>query len=234
MDETNNTSNIVRSAPRLIVGLCILAAGLLWTLDNLDVLESEPITRWWPLALIAIGVFRLLDPHASNVISIVLIVLGGALVFDRIGLWRFNPGNFIPMIIAAVGGKLVWDVVRSRLPRLAPTDDPTAIVHPFAFMSGVGRRSASPDFRGGSANAIMGGVELDLRDARIADGQRAVIDAFAWWGGVEIRVPEDWRVVSEVFALMAGFEDKTVGRNGNGPVLLVRGVAIMGAVEVKN
>ena len=56
-------------------------------------------------------------------------------------------------------------------------------------MGGVNRTSNAPDFRGGDMMAFMGGCEIDLRQARIAAGP-AVIDAFAFWGGVEIQVPE--------------------------------------------
>ena len=51
----SSSDNAIRITPRLIVGFGILALGLLWTLDNLDILESEPITRWWPVLLIVIG-----------------------------------------------------------------------------------------------------------------------------------------------------------------------------------
>ena len=32
---------------------------------------------------------------------------------------------------------------------------------------------------------------------------------FAFWGGIEIKVPEDWTVVTRVMPLMGGVEDKT-------------------------
>jgi len=81
----------------------------------------------------------------------------------------------------------------------------------------------------------MGGVTLDLTQARIA-GEEAVIDVFAWWGGIEIRVPPEWTVVSKVVPVMAGYEDKTrpTTRSPTAPPsrLLIRGV--MGGVEVKS
>jgi hypothetical protein len=80
----------------------------------------------------------------------------------------------------------------------------------------------------------MGGVELDLRNAQIKEGEEAVLDTFALWGGVEITVPENWRVVGQVMPLMGGFENKTRASGASGPVLIVKGTAVMGGVEVKN
>ena len=51
----------------------------------------------------------------------------------------------------------------------------------------------------------MGGCEIDLRHASI-DGE-AVIDIFALWGGVELRVPPDWTVVSRVTPILGGVDD---------------------------
>ena len=229
------TQYVYRSVIRLIIGLSILTVGLLWTLDNLDVLRSEPITRWWPVVVIVVGLIRLLDPTAGKLGSIVITLVGVGILLDTLDYWDFDPGDFIPLLIAFIGAKLVLDVFRRRSVRAAAAGSPDAVVHAFAFMSGVGRRSVAADFRGGDANAIMGGVELDLREARIAEGQEAVVDAFAFWGGVEIRVPENWRVVSQVMPLMAAYEDNTTAKNAStGPVLIVRGVAIMGGIEVKN
>ena len=230
-----STPVLVRALPRLMIGLAILSIGLLWTLDNLDILESEQITQWWPAVIIAVGIARFFDPARNKVASVVIALVGLGILLDTLDVWDFDPGDFFPLFIAVIGAKLVFDVFRRRSVRLTPGDQPDAAVHAFAFMSGVGRRSASPAFRGGDANAIMGGVELDLRDAQIGEGYEAVLDTFAFWGGIDVRVPENWRVVSEVMPLMGAFEDKTAGRGATGgPVLIIRGAAIMGAIEVKN
>ena len=59
----------------------------------------------------------------------------------------------------------------------------------------------------------MGGVTLDLRQAKMTP-EGAVLDAFAFWGGIEIKVPESWQVRGEVIPLMGGFEDKTRPKPG--------------------
>jgi len=224
----------VRITPKLIVGLGILTLGMLWTLDNLDILEADRITDWWPVILIAAGAVRLLNPDAGKIGSIVLVVLGTGLLLDSLDVWNFNVGDLIPLGIALIGGKLVWDALARRERPRPGAADPNADVHAFAMMAGVRRQSTSHEFRYADANAIMGGVELDLRDARMKDGEPATVDAFALWGGVEITVPENWRVVGKVMPVMGAFEDKTTNKTGTGPVLIVRGTAIMGGIEVKN
>ena len=226
--------NLIRSATKLLIGLWILTIGMLWTLDNLGLVESEAITRWWPVVVIVIGVVRLFDPATSRVGSIVIVLIGLALLLDTLGVWDFDPGDFFPLFIALIGVKLVTDVFRRRGDRNIEGATADAVVHAFAFMSGVGRRSVSSDFRGGDANAIMGGVEIDLRGAQIQPGQHVILDTFAMMGGIEIQVPENWRVVSEVFPLMAAYEDGTKNTEAGKSVLVVRGFVLMGAVEVKN
>jgi hypothetical protein len=225
-------SSPFRLTPRLIIGFGILVLGLLWTLDNLNILESEPITRWWPVVLIIIGASQLMDRRTIRGGPLVLIIIGTVLTLRRAHLIYVDIGDLVPLFIALLGAKLVWEALtRGRAAGASPDDD--SVIHAFAMMSGVRRQSTARDFRGGDANAIMGGVDLDLRNAQIAPNQRVIIDAFAFWGGVEIKVPPHWRVDGQVLPLMGSFEDKTVPA-GDGPTVLIRGTAIMGAVEVKN
>lgn len=230
----NGETNMTRVAPRLIIGCGILALGLLWTLDNLDILESDRLTEWWPLVIILIGVVKLFDQRAGKFTGGVLILIGVILLTGTLDLVNWDFGDIFPILIAIIGGKLVWDALRRKADP-PPTGDPNSEIHAFAMMAGIHRQSMSPAFRGGSANAIMGGVELDLRNAQVKNGERVVIDAFAMWGGVEITVPENWVIVGEVLPLMGGFDDKTkTSKDAPGPVLVVRGVALMGAVIVQN
>ena len=228
------TASAFRISPRLIVGLGVLAVGLLWTLDNLDVLEADPLLEWWPAILILVGVVRLMDPLAGKFGGFAFIVFGTALLLDSIDFMNFDFSDVIPIGIAFFGGKLVLDALGRRPAPPRTFQESDSVVHAFALMAGIRRQTTSTEFRGGDANAIMGGVELDLRHAQIKEGEQAVLDTFAFWGGVEITVPENWRVVGTVLPLMGSFEDKTTNKSGAGPVLVIRGTAIMGGVEVKN
>ena len=80
----------------------------------------------------------------------------------------------------------------------------------------------------------MGGCEVDLRQASIMNGP-AVIDAFALWGGVEIKVPKDWSVTVKGIPVIGAYEDSTEPPAvDTGQHLVVKGFAIMGGIEVTN
>lgn len=99
-------------------------------------------------------------------------------------------------------------------------------------MSGVGRKGAWTPARETLAAAVMGGVELDYRTARFPPGE-TVVDVLAFWGGVEIVVPPGLRVESVGIPIMGGFDQLDQNGDGSGAVLKIRGLAIMGGVEVR-
>ena len=115
--------------------------------------------------------------------------------------------------------------------RSSSNDNSTMTV--VAVMGGVARGNNSRAFRRADLFAFMGGCEIDLRKAAI-NGE-AVVDIFCMWGGIEIRVPVDWTVVSQVVPLMGGVDDKTrPPQAATAHRLTLRGMALMGGVEVKN
>jgi len=229
----NGTAERFPITPRLIIGLAILALGTLWTLDNLNVLESENFTQWWPAVLIAIGAVQFFNRKTNRIGPVLLMVAGVFLLAVTVGGYDFDLGDLIPLAIALFGAKLVWDAVGRRSARAGIANDDST-VSSFAMMAGVHWQSTSRAFRGGEVNAIMGGVELDLRNVEIKPGDEPVIDALAIMGGVEIFVPVGWKIVASVLPIMGGFEDKTAARSETGPTLTVRGTAIMGAIVVSN
>jgi hypothetical protein len=136
-----------------------------------------------------------------------------------------------PLVLVVIGLSLVWRALSPSVIRPVAADT-GGTISAFAMMSGVERASASPDFRGGDLTAIMGGVEVDLRRAAIA-GDEAVIDVFAMWGGLKLRVPETWAIVNKVVPFLGGVEQKARGSSETGaPRLVIRGSVVMGGVEI--
>ena len=105
-----------------------------------------------------------------------------------------------------------------------------------AIMGGVVRKGSWYVPRHLRVLAIMGGAEIDLREAKFGPGVTE-IEVHAYMGGVEITVPPGVRVESLGAAFMGGFEtsagDVSMTDDPMAPVLRISGLAIMGGVEVR-
>jgi hypothetical protein len=105
-----------------------------------------------------------------------------------------------------------------------------------AIWSGRVRKGAWIPARKIRAFALMGGVELDFREA-LFSGEPIHVHAGAMMGGVDILVPPGVRVETDGFAFMGAFEEDTeVGgvAPADAPLIRVSGFAFMGAVEISS
>jgi hypothetical protein len=103
-----------------------------------------------------------------------------------------------------------------------------------AILGGTERKGAWTPARQVNVLAVMGGVELDFREARFGPGVTE-LTVFAMMGGVEILVPPGLRVQSDGFGLLGGFEGLDQDPPSNDPdqpTLRIRGIAIMGGVDI--
>ena len=105
----------------------------------------------------------------------------------------------------------------------------------FAVMSGTGRKGRWRPAETTKVLAVMGGVELDLREA-LLDGPELTIHAIAIMGGIDIVVPEGIRVEVRGLPIMGGFDSRIrdVPVLPGSPVIHVTGWALMGGVSVRN
>jgi hypothetical protein len=224
---------LARQGPRLILGVAAILLGLLLGLDNLGLVDASRATPYWPVLLIGLGLLRIVFPATGAGIGsgVGWILAGGALLLSSLGhvsLWQLWP-----FALVLIGGRIVFcALLRERSGPVGPAD-PSSHLGIFAFLGGVERTVRTMDFRGGWLTAFMGGCEIDLRGASI-EGGSATIDAIAIWGGIELKVPEDWRIENRGLALLGGFGDKTRGPSDSPKVLIVTGFALMGGVDIKN
>ena len=105
----------------------------------------------------------------------------------------------------------------------------------FAILNGLERKGAWVVPRRMSVFAMMGGADLDLREARFA-GQEVVITVNAFMGGAQITVSPHTHVVVEGIGIMGGYsgpDDRIPAElDANSPTVRIRGVAIWGGVSV--
>ena len=229
---------------RFILGVAAILFGVILLLDNLDFVDAHQYLRFWPVVLIALGAARLAYPctgRSSWFVGGTLILVGTIMLLHTLGVGEIGFSDIWPLILVLIGGSLILGSAgRTKAsPRMgSPVQDAAKDAHSsvngVAILGGFQRSENSQEFQGGDLMAIMGGCEIDLRQAAIA-ADEASIDTFAMWGGIKIKVPQTWNVILHGFPFLGGFDDKTVKPSDpSAKRLVIRGTAIMGGVEITN
>ena len=118
---------------------------------------------------------------------------------------------------------------------VAPREHTKENGYAISVLGGTRRRGRWSPARITHAIAIMGGAELDFREALLPPGVTEV-KVYAVMGGVEIIVPPNLTVESHGIGILGGFEhagDQYRDYDPGAPVLRISGVALMGGVDVK-
>jgi predicted membrane protein len=248
----------------LFSGVVFLTVGMVLLLGNLGLVNAGYILRFWPVILIALGAYKLVDSrdgygHSSGVFWI---IVGSFLLAGTTGILRVAIRDLWPVFLIGLGVLMLWRSGLARRPRWdldgtstpgaagpkgTPTanfeaaPDPTIETNSNSHFSGTAvlgsfeRRINSQDFRGGEVTAVLGGCNIDLRGASITVPHQPIIKVFALFGGIEIRVPDDWTIVSEVELILGGFDDKKAeAPKIEEKRLIIRGSVVMGGIEVRN
>ncbi len=225
-----------RLTAQVLVGFLIIVVGVLFTLDNLDIIRAGDVLRYWPVGLVMVGLLKLWHARRDGhgwFGGVVFLAIGSWMLLENVIYITIDARELLPLLLVILGGYMVWrGFGGTRRDRPA---DGQGHFSALAIMGGVARRSNSQAFQGADLTAVMGGVEIDLRQASIPAGAPATIDVFAMWGGIDIKVPEDWTVITRVLPLMGGVEDKThAPQTLPEKRLVVRGLVLMGGIVVKN
>lgn len=253
-----------RVTGRIIAGAILILLGLVFTLDNFGVIYAGDVFRYWPLFIVGFGLLKVSQSRAAEqrIAGAVITGVGLLLLARSLRILPFGMRQLWPVLLLVFGALLVWQSFRGRGARPpagsalagegvlagarerlgAARGEPLSgsTLNEFALMGGGDRVVRSQEFRGGEVTAIMGGFQIDLRGAAIA-GDAAEMEVFTLWGGVDLRVPEDWNVVVRGVPVLGVFSNSTRSAGSSvssgaapGKTLVVKGMSIMGGVEVKN
>lgn len=214
---------------RLYFGTVILAVGVLFLLDNADVLDAaDVLSEWWPVAIIGAGVLMWFTNPGHWLAPLIVTGVGVALLLSALDV--ADIGSFIwPAILIVVGLAVLFGRRSSK-----GTTDSGNSVSSFSMFSGAELASHSQSFEGGSVSAVFGAAEVDLRDAHPAPD--AELEVFTAFGGVEVRVPDGWEVNISGLPLFGAWENKTTKEAllADAPKLKISATVLFGGLEVKH
>lgn len=254
-----------KSNGRKFLGILLIALGLIFFGNNLDLFDFDiayHLFRWQNI-LILIGLITLVNSRRSFTGYILILIGGGSLIanYYDYSLWEIFD-NYWPIILIAIGFYIIYrrgEGTKKKNHKWCSDQDQAKEYHNCSFKDHGGHNYSysevsddnidittvfsaqkilikSQQFSGGKTTSVFGGVELDLRDAKLAPGNN-VIDSFTLFGATEVLVPYEWKLSVNVVVLFGGVDDQRHGRTENipneGPTLVLKGLTLFGGTEIK-
>ena len=226
----NNFKNIIWGIILIIIG--IILGGNSLGLFNIEIFFDG----WWTLFIIIPSFIGLItdDDKTGNAVWMVigLLLLAGAndiINFDVI--WKL----IVPVIIVIFGLSLIFkdtfnSNVSKSIKKLNSKINKDDGVN--ATFSSQNIKLDEEEFKGTNLNAIFGGIKLDLRNAIIKDD--IVINACSVFGGIDILVPDGYKIKIKSNSLFGGVSNNKRNKNTEkAKTIFIDASCLFGGVTIK-
>lgn len=207
-------------------GIVFIVIAIIFGLYFLDIWTFPLFDGWWTLFIIIPSLIALTrkEDRVGGVIGLiigVLFLLSSNDIIDFSVIWKI----IIVILLLSIGLKLIFS--KGKRPDLSEgARNVTSI-----FSSNDISYDNNQEFRDCSCTAIFGGIDLDLRDAKInSDGKVSVISLF---GGTDIRVPRNVNLEVDSTGIFGGVENKVSNGVNNEFTIYINVIAIFGGVTIK-
>lgn len=221
---------------RAFLSIVVVAFGGVLLLKNLDIINISWDIFWgtvWAAGFVLYGLVNIFNYRNKTawIWGLLLVAIGVLIGFNSYGIvdvsiWKI----FWPVVLIAAGLAMMFNTSPKGVKRSKKLDKDNAGSEKIACFWGE-EDAVKGDYTGGSLVAIFGGVDLDLRQAKIKDG--SVIEIFTFCGGVNITLPDDVIVKNEVRGFLGGTDDKTLPKDSAKKTLHLKGECILGGLEIK-
>ena len=231
----------------LVTAAIFIIVGLLFLGRNFGIIDSYlfHILVSWQMLLIVVGVVNLIKRHFFG--GVITIAIGAYFLLPEIsGIKGEWAGIFWPVLLILVGIMILfkpkrhrfnshWDKRRPEYAKEIYSSEDGFVVSDNTFGS-VQQIVLDPVFKGAQIKNAFGGTVLDLRRSKL-EAPRTFIDIDCTFGGVEIYLPSDWNLLTQIDAFIGGCDDKRYNSSveiDKEHILVVRGKVSFGGIEFKS
>ncbi len=225
---------------RVIVALFIIAIGVIFLLENLGVPISFDFWELWPVVLIFVGLSQLSRTRdtGQSLGGLIILVIGVLFLLSNLDIIPYGFFEFWPVVLILLG-LLILKNAFWGFKKIPGSQD---FINLSFVLGGGDLKFNTQNLLGGKITSLLGGGVIDLREADIQEDE-VVIDIFCLMGGIEIKVPTTWEVNMQVTPLLGGIDNKTTYHAANDKdshpgrshkKLTIKGIALMGGMEIKN
>jgi hypothetical protein len=222
---------------KILIGLFVVIFGALLLLRNMGYDTGVRFWDYWPVLLILIGLRLMLQPLENRqfITGLIFAAIGVILLLNNLEIIDFRWSSIWPLIIILIGLSIIFN----NFGRFGKRTIDRNFINLSMILGGGEFRFDNKELQGGSITAIMGGGSIDLRDADISTDE-ITIDNFALMGSIEYKVPASWQIIINGTPILGGMENKSIARTSNSDPaqkprrLIIKGMAIMGGIDVRN
>lgn len=241
----NVKKNVFWAIPFIVV-------GIVWLLKNMGMIATDifDIIVSWQMLVMYVGVFTFFSRQYVG--GLITFLFGLYFLIPELD-WMNGSGMTIwPLLLILVGIVILfsprkknhahWKSGGSATGNGIDTGAKSEFINIDGYvesdntLGSVEQIILDPVFKGARIKVLFGGTILDLRRTKLESPQ-TYIDIDCMFAGVEIYVPNDWRLNFNARPLMGGCEDKRFNASvelDKEHVLVIRGNVTFGGIEFKS
>lgn len=230
-----------------VTALVFIVVGLMFIGRNLGIVDPYwfCVIVSWQMLLVVIGVTHLIKRKFWG--GFTFLAIGSFFLFPEIIDGNFFE-TFWPLIFIIIGISLLfkrkshqswecsWDKRgRGENQEGAYTSADGFVTSDNTFGS-VQQIVLDPAFKGARLKCTFGGTVLDLRRTKL-ESPETCIEVECTFGGIEILVPGDWNIQTQIQTAMGECVDKrynVIQTIDTEHILVIQGKVTFGSVELKN
>jgi predicted membrane protein len=203
----------MKKARPIIWGVAIMTLGIIFACRAIGWFDFNIFFEgWWTLFIIVpsvVSIFTEKEKLASVgfLATGIILLLAAQEVITYDMAWKI----ILPVFLVLIGLGIILRTIfhsdndKEVEQKVKEAGDGKSLDSQMAIFSGSERTYKDETFTGSNLVAVFGGVDLDLSHAKFT--KDTVIKAFALFGGIDIRVPEDVIVKSRSGFIFGGISD---------------------------
>ena len=219
----------------IVLGVLLIIIGIIVGLNSLGIANIDLFFEgWWTLFIIIpcfIGLFNSKDKSGNFIGLLIGIVL--LLGVRDIISFSIIAKLIVPVILVILGLSLMFkdNINKAAVKRINELNKENKNNDYCSTFSSQKISLSESDFKGLNCDAIFGALELDLSNCKIK--KDVVINANAVFGGIDIIVPKDIKVITKSSSIFGGIDNKSTYVDNKGPIIYINASCVFGGIEIK-
>ena len=220
-----------------LLGIVLVIVGAALILKNIGIFPYpvRNIIFNWQMLLVVIGLVMTLGSSDDKTGGVIVMAIGAFFLIPKIYRYAFDVNIFWPAILIVVGLIIIFSR-RVKVKGHSEAKIGDNFIDIINIFSGSERQIMSDNFSGGKITSIFGGSDIDLTQAKLAQGV-SELEILCVFGGVTLVVPNDWNIKVDVLPVLGGFDERKIIANRSfdpSKQLVIKGVVVFGGGEIKS